>query len=108
MITCILMVASLRFQSQAFPIHLGAMSFSVFYGIAGFVVNLLLVVTLTPLCGMLRIARGYDRTSPENYQLQPAAPVPELSQVSPVPVPALPQDQDQDQERYLKPPRGIM
>ncbi len=70
-IACFVMSIEQQFQQQVYTFHLGGPAITLFIGIAGLVLNLLLVVALTPVLTFLGARRGRDMTSPEDYLPSP-------------------------------------
>jgi SSS family solute:Na+ symporter len=62
-----------QFQSSIFTFSIKGFSFSLYVAIIALAINLLICVTLTPLCHFLRIATGEDVTIPADFEAHPVA-----------------------------------
>jgi SSS family solute:Na+ symporter len=64
---CLAMSIAQQFQSQVYAFVIGGQSFTLFIGITGLFLNLLLATVLTPLFTLLGVQRGRDMTTPDDY-----------------------------------------
>lgn len=60
-----------NFQSSVYPLSFGGITISVYAALAALVVNLFLVITLTPLLRIFGVSRGQDATTPADFEAHP-------------------------------------
>jgi solute:Na+ symporter, SSS family len=60
-----------NFQSSVYPLAFGGITISVYAALAALVVNVFLVITLTPLLHIFGVARGQDATTPADFEAHP-------------------------------------
>ncbi len=60
-----------NFQSSVYPLSFGGITISVYAALAALVVNLFLVITLTPLLHIFGVSRGQDATTPADFEAHP-------------------------------------
>jgi len=65
---CLIMSLVQHFQQQVYTFVIAGHPFTLFIGISGLILNLLLVVILTPLLNFLGVRRGRDMTTPDDYR----------------------------------------
>jgi solute:Na+ symporter, SSS family len=70
MVTGTVMAAGLHFQSSIYPLHLGGLTVPGYAALYSLVLNLVTAVAATLVLDLLGMARGADKTAPEDYLLE--------------------------------------